>query len=86
VSDASLLINGMLPTGDNLRCLQEFTQGDVLIDQVHLPDPGVDRGKRFVVWLRSALETTAAVAAVVLATVAFAVLYACYNRPRHHEN
>ncbi len=86
VSDASLLINGMLPAGDNLRCLQEFMQGDVLIDQVHLPDPGVDRGKRYVQGLRSALETTAAVAAVVLAIVALAVLHACYTRQRHYEN
>ena len=86
VSDASLLINGMLPAGDNLRCIQEVTQGDVLIDQVHLPDPGVDRGKRYVLGLRSALGTTAAVVAVVLGVVGFAVLHACYNRQRRYEN
>ena len=82
VSDSSLLLNGMVEAGDNVAALAPFVRGEVLIDQVHLPEARVDRSKEGFAAVRDTLGSGAGVIAVVLLSCGFAVGYPWYNRGR----
>lgn len=86
VADSSLLLNGVAGLGDNVRALEPFVRGEVLIDQVHLPEAGMDRGQGVADVIRATLG--AEMGAIVLAFVAcgFAVGYAWYNRGRREHD
>jgi hypothetical protein len=83
VSDSSLLLNSMVEVGDNLDSLAQFVTGEVLFDQVHLPEAQVDRSKEGFSAVRSTLSGGAGVVALVVLVCGLAVAYAWYNRGRH---
>lgn len=82
VSDSSLLLNSMVGVGDNVEALTQFTRGEVVLDQVHLPEAQVDRSKEGFAAVRTALGGGAGVVALVLLSCGLAVAYAWYNRGR----
>ena len=83
VSDSSLLLNSMVEVGDNLDSLAQFVTGEVLFDQMYLPEAQVDRSKESFTEVRSALSGGAVVVALVVLVCGLAVAYAWYNRGRH---
>ncbi len=80
VSDSSLLLNSMVQAGDNIEAVTRFVQGDVFIDQVHLPEAKVDEGKGDLDAAGAALGSGAGAAGLVVLSCGLAVAYAWYNR------
>jgi hypothetical protein len=85
VSDSSLLLNSMVEVGDNVEALASFVKGEVIIDQVHLPEARVDRSKVGFEAIRDTLGSGAGVVVLVLLSCGLAVGYAWYNRGRHEN-
>ncbi|NLE94858.1 MAG: DUF4350 domain-containing protein [Dehalococcoidia bacterium] len=85
VSDASLLLNSMVGLGDNIAAIRHQTSGAVLIDQVHLPESEMDRGRTALVALRGVVAEAGGAMMVVVLAVSLAVAHAWYNRGRHYD-
>ena len=57
IADPSILINSMIDIGDNRRLLENITEGQLLFDQLHLPDVALDKTKTILRTSRSFLAT-----------------------------
>jgi hypothetical protein len=82
ISDASVLINGMMEVSDNLEAVAQFARGEVLIDQVSLPEVALDRSKGVVDLLGRIVGGGAGIIVLMLLLFGGAVAYAWYNRTR----
>lgn len=70
VSDPSILINSMLEMGDNRRFLENIAQGQIFLDQSHLPKSPLDEAKGKLRIARNVLATLwGTLALIVLALV-----------------
>ncbi|TFH35547.1 MAG: DUF4350 domain-containing protein [Dehalococcoidia bacterium] len=85
LSDSSVLLNGVVATGTNLDVVRELVQGEVLFDQVHMPDDEVDLSKVMLHRVSAILRSGVGGIAVILILFSLAVSYACYNRERHEN-
>jgi len=83
VADSSMLLNGVVGLGDNVRALEPLLQGEVRIDQVHLPEAGMDRGQGVLDSVRATFGADAGALALALLASCLAVGYAWYNRGRY---
>jgi hypothetical protein len=86
VSDSSLLLNSMVDVGDNIDALLGVVKGEVVIDQVHLPEAQVDRSKEGFAAVRDALGGSAGLVVLALLSCGLAVAYAWYNRRRYDND
>jgi hypothetical protein len=86
VSDASLLLNSMVRSGDNVEAVARFIRGEVLIDQLHLPEVQTDRSKGGLYAVRTAVGSGAGLVLLVLLAFTVAVMYAWYNRGRQDND
>jgi hypothetical protein len=57
ISDPSILINSMLGMDNNQQFLENIAQGQVFIDQSHLPEVALDEAKGTLKVTRNALAT-----------------------------
>ena len=57
VSDPSILINSMLEMGDNRQFLENIAQGQIFLDQAHLPEVPLDEAKGKLKIARNVLAT-----------------------------
>jgi len=86
VADSSILINGMVGLHDNMAFVSGVADGPVLVASTHLPDSGVDGGKRVVASLRAVLDSFAGMTVAVAVVLAVTLLYPWYNRGRRYAN
>ena len=82
VADESLLLNGMLHAGDNVQAVRQFARGEVMIDQVNLPEVELDRSKGAVGVLGRVVAGGTGIIVLMLLLFGAAVGYAWYNRTR----
>ena len=66
ISDPSILINSMLEMGDNRRFLENIAQGQIFLDQSHLPEVPLDEAKRKLKIARNVLATVWGTLALIL--------------------
>jgi len=66
VADPSILITSMLEMGDNQQFLENVVQGEVLLDQAHLPEVALDEAKDNLKVTRNALSTIGGTLALVV--------------------
>jgi hypothetical protein len=85
VSDASLLLNGMVVLGDNVDAVARYARAEVLFDQVHLPEAEMDRSKNVLDAVRRVLGAGGGTVVLVLLICCLAVGYAWYNRGRREN-
>jgi hypothetical protein len=85
VSDASLLLNGIVVLGDNVDAVARYARAEVLFDQVHLPEAEMDRSKNVLDAVRGVLGGGGGTVVLVLVTCCLAVGYAWYNRGRREN-
>lgn len=85
VADSSLLLNSMVALGDNVEAIGGFVRGDVLVDQVHLPDEEQDRGTGAIEVMRGFVAGGPGTVAILLLLCGFAIGYAWYNRGRQEN-
>ena len=82
VSDASLLLNSMVGLGENLDAVARLVQGDVLLDQMHLPEAEMDQSRSMLVWFRQTFSEGGGAVLLVFLACCLGVGYAWYNRER----
>lgn len=85
VSDSSLLLNSTVDLGDNIAAIRYHTNGAVLIDQVHLPEVEMDRGRSALEAAQGVLGRMGGAMIVVALGLSLAVAHAWYNRPRRYD-
>jgi len=66
ISDPSILINSMLEMGDNRRFLENIVQGQIFLDQSHLPEVPLDEAKGKLRIARNVLATVWGTLALIL--------------------
>jgi len=70
VADPSLLINSMLEMGDNRQFLKNLAQGQIFLDQSHLPEVSLDEAKGKLKITRNVLATIWATLGLILLVLA----------------
>ena len=70
VADPSLLINSMLEMGDNRQFLKNLVQGQIFLDQSHLPEVSLDEAKGKLKITRNVLATIWATLGLILLVLA----------------
>lgn len=70
ISDPSILINSMLAMGDNRQFLENIAQGQIFLDQSHLPEVPLDEAKEKLRITRNVLATVwGTLALIILALI-----------------
>lgn len=70
VSDPSILINSMLEMGDNRQFLENIAQGQIFLDQAHLPEVPLDEAKGKLKIARNVLATVWGTLALIILVLA----------------
>ncbi len=70
VSDPSILINSMLEMGDNRQFLENIAQGQIFLDQAHLPEVPLDEAKGKLKIARNVLATVWGTLALIVLVLA----------------
>jgi len=70
VSDPSILINSMLEMGDNRQFLENIAQGQIFLDQAHLPEVPLDEAKGKLKIARNVLATVWGILALIVLVLA----------------
>ena len=86
ISDSSVLLNGVISIGANAEVVQEFVHGEVMFDQVYLPDDDVDSSKASLNRMSGGVGSVGGAMVVVLGLCSLAVAYAWYNRERQEND
>ncbi|MBN1857527.1 MAG: DUF4350 domain-containing protein [Dehalococcoidia bacterium] len=86
ISDSSVLLNGVVVAGSNVRIIEEFVRGDVMFDQVYLPDDEVDSGKATLNRVSAVVRSGFGAMILLLVLCSLAFSYACYNRQRQDND
>ena len=80
IADPSILISSMLEIEDNQRFLENIVQGQIFLDQSHLPEVPLDEAKVVLKVSRDSLATIGATSGLMLLILALALKPIWYNR------
>jgi hypothetical protein len=80
IADPSILINSMLDMGDNRCLLENIIEGQLLFDQLHLPDVALDKSKTILRIGRSFLATVWGSLILIILILAIALKPMLYRR------